>query len=94
MLTPTEQAFLKTLDAGQAGLIATLFFSAKEAFYKCQYPLTQRFLGFQDVEVEFELRRNCFLARLCQPHENDAFALSGQFVVGEAVIVTGLELGV
>ena len=30
---------------------ATLVFSAKEAFYKCWYPLTQRRLGFRDVVV-------------------------------------------
>ena len=28
-----------------------LFFSAKESFYKYQYPLTQSWVGFQDVEV-------------------------------------------
>ena len=30
----------------------TLFFSAKETFYKCQYPLTHRWVGFQDVEIQ------------------------------------------
>jgi len=94
VLTARERAFVDSLDASARGLTAMLHFSAKEAFYKCQYPLTQRFLGFQDVEVEFELGRNRFCARLCQPHENDAFALWGQFVVGDELIVTGLELGV
>ena len=32
-------------------LETTLFFSAKESFYKCQYPLTQEWVGFQDVEI-------------------------------------------
>ncbi len=31
---------------------ATLIFSAKEAFYKCQYPLTLERLGFHDARVE------------------------------------------
>jgi len=94
VLTARERAFVDSLDASERGLTAMLHFSAKEAFYKCQYPLTQRFLGFQDVEVEFELGRNCFHARLCQPHGNDAFASSGQFAMDDDLIVTGLELGV
>ena len=93
VLTRTEQAFLKTLDAGHSGLIATLFFSAKEAFYKCQYPLTQRFLGFQDVEVEFELERNGFRARVRSALETDeASMLTGRFLMAERLIVTGVEL--
>ncbi len=31
---------------------AALIFSAKEAFYKCQYTLTKEFLEFQDVELD------------------------------------------
>ena len=94
VLTPSEQAFVDALDARERGLLAMLHFSAKEAFYKCQYPLTQRFLGFQEVEVEFELERNRFRAQLCNAGENGAFTLSGQFVIGDALIVTGVELGV
>ena len=94
VLTPRELAFVASLDASARGLTAMLHFSAKEAFYKCQYPVTQRFLGFQEVEVEFELGRNRFCARLCQPHENDDFALSGQFAIDDELIVTGLELGI
>jgi 4'-phosphopantetheinyl transferase EntD len=29
-------------------------FSAKEAFYKCHYPVTKRFLDFRDVSVRFD----------------------------------------
>lgn len=32
-------------------LASRLVFSAKEAFYKCQFPLTHTFLGFKDVRV-------------------------------------------
>jgi 4'-phosphopantetheinyl transferase EntD len=42
-------------------LASRLVFSAKEAFYKCQFPLTRTFLGFKQVSVTlgdgtFELR--------------------------------------
>lgn len=36
---------------------STLIFSAKEAFYKCQYPLTHQWLGFLDVSIEID--RTC-----------------------------------
>lgn len=32
-------------------LASRLVFSAKEAFYKCQFPLTRTFLGFKEVSV-------------------------------------------
>jgi 4'-phosphopantetheinyl transferase EntD len=35
-------------------LAARLIFSAKEAFYKCQFPLTRQFLGFFDVSIALE----------------------------------------
>lgn len=31
--------------------LAALLFAAKESFYKCQYPLTQEWLGFEDVRI-------------------------------------------
>lgn len=93
VLTPTEQAFVSTLESGQRGLVATLFFSAKEAFYKCQYPVTQRFLGFHEVEVEFELERNCFRARVRSvPETHEASLFVGRFLMAERLIVTGVEL--
>ena len=69
--TPEQAALLKQ-DIGHAtewqlleaiGLSLpvafTLLFSAKEAFYKCWYPLKQRFLDFPDV-----------IARRIQPEQN------------------------
>jgi 4'-phosphopantetheinyl transferase EntD len=46
---------------------AVLYFAAKEAFYKCQYPLTQKYLGFQDVELDLDLARGTFAARIIKP---------------------------
>lgn len=94
VLTAGELAFVGTLPERERGLVAMLHFSAKEAFYKCQYPLTQRFLGFHDVEVTFELERNRFLARLYNAPETDDFRVAGQFVLADGLIVTGIELGV
>ena len=50
--TPDEREWLDTLVPAARGDAATLLFSAKEAFYKCQYALTQRWLEFQQVSIE------------------------------------------
>jgi len=48
--TPAELAWLRA-RADDAARYATLLFSAKEAFYKAQYALSQTFVGFQDAEL-------------------------------------------
>ena len=50
--TPGEVRWLKALTEAEQSMAATLIFSAKEAFYKCQYPLVRERLSFHDVSVE------------------------------------------
>lgn len=50
--TAAERDWLATLAAAQQAAAATLLFSAKEAFYKAQYPLMRQKLHFQDATVE------------------------------------------
>ena len=49
--TPGERAFVSRLPETLQGRLVTRLFSAKEAFYKWQYPRTRRMLEFQDVHV-------------------------------------------
>ncbi len=49
--TIAELRWLDSLPAAERAAAATLIFSAKEAFYKCQYPLVGQRLDFQDVDV-------------------------------------------
>lgn len=58
---PGELAALPETDRGRA---ARLVFSAKEAIYKAQYPLTGRLIGFEAVAVTLE--DGGFVARLRQ----------------------------
>jgi len=51
LYTENEQIFLNSLPPGQVSVYTTLFFSFKESFYKMQYPLTNTFLEFNDVEI-------------------------------------------
>jgi len=54
ILTEKEREWVETADPEQTALRALLVFSAKEAVYKCQRPLTGVFLGFHDVELSVD----------------------------------------
>ena len=51
LFTQKEADYFSSLAPNTVAIEATLFFSAKEAFYKCQYLLTQEWVGLQDVEI-------------------------------------------
>lgn len=51
LFTQNEQKFLNTLSNDEEVFYTTLYFSMKESFYKLQFPLTQKYLGFTDVEL-------------------------------------------
>lgn len=55
--TAQELAMLQAQDEQSALAAATLIFSAKEAFYKCQYTLTREWLGFADIIVTIDADR-------------------------------------
>jgi 4'-phosphopantetheinyl transferase EntD len=46
-----ELNWVQTLPAGERPAAVTLLFSAKEALYKCQYPLAGEWLDFHDVRI-------------------------------------------
>jgi 4'-phosphopantetheinyl transferase EntD len=50
--TPTEQARLMRMPVMERGRQAALIFAAKEAFYKCQFPVSRQWVGFEDVDIE------------------------------------------
>ncbi len=47
-----EYEWCMSLPPGERADAMTLLFSAKEAFYKCQYPLTREWLDFHDLRIE------------------------------------------
>jgi 4'-phosphopantetheinyl transferase EntD len=93
VLTDSERRRLDAEAASEQGLLAKLVFSAKEAFYKCQYPLTLQFLGFHDVEVELDRRAGTFRAILLT--ESGRFprraAFGGRFSLDAELILAGVE---
>ncbi len=67
---PQELAWLDGLPRGERTTAATLLFSAKEALYKCQYPLFAQRLDFHDVQVapiEWGRPRGAFTVRPNRP---------------------------
>ena len=52
--TPWEREYLANLPQTQAEELGTVIFSAKEAFYKAQYPLTRQWLNFSDIAIQVE----------------------------------------
>ena len=88
--TPKERDWLHQLPA--PGVTGKILFSAKEAVYKCQYPLSNQFLGFHAVEIE--LGEDSFQAVFQQ--EAGGFkpgdVISGRYLVEEGLVATACEL--
>jgi 4'-phosphopantetheinyl transferase EntD len=49
---PIEAAWVRSLPVSEQPAAVALIFSAKEAFYKCQYPVVREPLNFDDVSIE------------------------------------------
>jgi 4'-phosphopantetheinyl transferase EntD len=62
---PTERARLRELAATAPGTSwDRLLFSAKESVYKAWFPLTRRWLGFEDADITIDAADGTFEARL------------------------------
>jgi 4'-phosphopantetheinyl transferase EntD len=94
--TPSETAWLRSLPEAEQAAAATLIFSAKEAFYKCQYPLLGERLGFHDASVEpawgfgggtFTIHLN----GIALPR-HASLPLKGRYLFHEQFVTTGIAL--
>jgi 4'-phosphopantetheinyl transferase EntD len=97
--TEPELTRLQSLSPGRRGRAAALIFAAKEAFYKCQYPITGEWLEFEDIEIEspdFGSELGDFMVR---PRRSLVIstragqALHGKFRVHGALLTCGVALG-
>jgi 4'-phosphopantetheinyl transferase EntD len=96
--TPEESAWLRSLSNSEQVSAATAIFSAKEAFYKCQFVLTGEQLGFHDVSAElpewgqehasFTVRANRSIALETQA----VLPLQGRYLFHEQFITSGIAL--
>ncbi len=69
----------------------TLLFSAKESVYKTWFPLTRRWLGFEEAEVVLD-PGGTFAARLLVPAAPLPALLHGRWAVTDAVVATAIAV--
>lgn len=98
--TPSEIAWLRSLSPSEQAVAATLIFSAKEAFYKCQYPLTRERLNFLDAVVQpvtEPASMGTFSIRSTRPiaFENHVIMpLQGRYLLREEEVTAGIAVPV
>jgi 4'-phosphopantetheinyl transferase EntD len=95
---PVERSELGALPGGTHW--DRILFCAKEATYKAWYPLTHRWLGFEDAHITFTVDEHgsagCFESRiLIDPQAESGApltALSGRWSVGAGLVLTAIVL--
>lgn len=95
VLTSTELAWVDGHRTDEARQIsATVIFSAKESFYKAQYPSSGRFLNFHDVEVTVEPAHSTFQVRVLESavHLPGFSGCEGRYLQMEEFVLTGVAI--
>ncbi|AKU98457.1 4'-phosphopantetheinyl transferase entD [Labilithrix luteola] len=91
--TPAERARMYALGDVLTDDLPILLFSAKEAYYKCQYPLSKTMLDFQDVEIRLAPAARRFEARARKPSLPECVKrLEGKYVFDRGLVLCGVEL--
>ena len=67
-----------------------LLFSAKESVYKAWFPLTGRWLGFEEADLVIDPEAGTFAARILATGGPSGFA--GRWLVGEGLILTAIAV--
>jgi len=93
ILTDREQSWLQDQARELRNNLVLLIFSCKEAYYKCQHPISEGFLEFRDVELELDLTHCNFEARVLKDRWPACVArLSGRFAFQGGRVFSGVEL--
>jgi 4'-phosphopantetheinyl transferase EntD len=73
-----------------------LLFSVKEAIYKAWFPLTGRWLGFEDATVAIDAERGRFLARLLVPAPviggRDLSGFEGRWLARDGLLLAAIAV--
>ena len=67
-----------------------VLFSAKEATYKAWYPITQEWLGFKEVLINFHDQGNTFTVHIQK--NGPIREMHGKYTISKDVIVTAIEI--
>jgi 4'-phosphopantetheinyl transferase EntD len=93
IMTPGERAWLRVQSAALQASLPLVFFSAKEAYYKCQYPISRTFLDFTEAELEVFPENGRFVARGLRPGLPGAIAeLEGRYAFEDGRLFSGVVL--
>jgi 4'-phosphopantetheinyl transferase EntD len=97
VFVPVEIDWIRSLPASQHLAAATLLFSAKEAFYKCQYPVTHERLEFHDVRVQalWGTSDGVFGVHPTRPTAmsmHTAMPMQGRYLFHQEFVTAGLSL--
>ena len=92
-----ERARISALSAAEPGVCwDRLLFCTKESVYKAWFPLTGRWLGFEDACVDFDPGSQTFDARLLVPgpvvNGKPLSGFTGRWLVSRGLIVTAIVI--
>jgi len=74
---------------------AVVYFSIKEALYKCLYPLTQTYMDFMDAELEVDFDAGLYRAQVFKPLPVQGAwltQLGGAFIRERGIVMSGMSL--
>lgn len=93
IVTEAESHWLARFAPQEQDGYTLLLFSAKEAYYKLQHPLTNRFLDFSEVEIEVDLRASLFrVSERGREGGGELGPVVGRFTFTSGKVLTGIEL--
>jgi 4'-phosphopantetheinyl transferase EntD len=93
VLLPSERAWIHSFSDAAQDDLGLLFFSAKEAYYKCQFPFSRVTLEFAEVEVDVDTAANQFEARALREGLPECVRyLRGNYAFHRGMVFCGIEL--
>ena len=85
-----EEEWAKTVGGALVQHPGKVLFSAKEATYKAWYPITQEWLGFKEVLINFHDQGNTFTVHIQK--NRPIREMHGKYTIRKDVIVTAIEV--
>ncbi len=93
-----ETQWLASLPAVERPAAVTLIFTAKEAFYKCQYPLAGEWLDFKDLRVDIDAwgaNHSHYRIEACRPlavAQLVSLPVSGAYLFEDEFVTAGIAI--
>jgi len=85
-----EQEWVENVGGTLVQHPGKVLFSAKEATYKAWYPITQEWLGFKEVLINFHDQGNTFTVHIQK--NGPIREMHGKYTISKDVIVTAIEV--